>query len=190
MKLLSRLVMSLLRVWLGYFVRTEINWINNSHDLHDAVRQLKSTNKLTLWCTGKHKDKRTRSEKSTTESDSELDHEPETNPKRKKQARMEEFEVRRNELVEELRDKHGSTYSMVQYRLWAEMLIAKTHDSIDEAPNAPMFGGKRSRKSGSSEELNEALTGMAQTICNALSPKAPQVSPTGAHPSPTKVVEL
>ncbi len=102
------------------------------------------------------------------------------------------MELRRNELVEELREKHESAYSMVQYRLWAEMLTAKTHDSLDEAPSAPMFGGKRPRgKPGYTGELNEALTGMAQTICNVLSPRATQINPSsGACPSPTKIVDL
>lgn len=112
-------------------------------------------------------------------------------PKCKKLSRMEEVETRRNELVEELHDKHGSTYSMVQYRLWAEMIIAKTHDSTDQVPSAPMFGGKRPRgRSESSGELTHALAEMAQSICNALSPKTPIRSPANAYPSPTKIVEL
>ena len=148
---------------LGYFVRSEKKWINNSHDLKDAFGQLKSSGKLTLWCTNKVTAGGKRTRGNVSESDNELC------------------------------GKHQSAYSMVQYRLWAKMIIAKTHESTDEAPNVPMFGGKRPRgKVGSTGELSEALTGMAQTICNALSPK---VTPSvvrghGAQPSPTKIVEL
>ena len=112
-------------------------------------------------------------------------------PKRKKLPHTEEAGALCNELVEELRDKHGSTYSMVQYRLWAEMIIAKTRDSTDQVPSAPMFGGKCPRgRSEYSGELSHALAEMAQSICNALSPKTPIRSPANAYPSPTKIVEL
>jgi len=71
------------------------------------------------------------------------------------------------------------------------MIIAKTHDSTDHVPSAPMFGGKRPQgRSEYSGELNHALAEMAQSICNALSPKTPIRSPANAYPSPTKIVEL
>ena len=119
---------------------------SNNHDLTDAFGQLMSSSKLILWCTNKVAagDKRTRGNVSGSDNETENEQTETANPKRKKQSRMEEMEARRNELVK-LRSKHDSAYSVVQYRLWAEMIIAKTHESINEAPNVPMFGGKRSR---------------------------------------------
>ncbi len=95
-------VAEILNFQIGYFVRSEKKWINNARDLK-AVHQLKSTNKITLWCTGKTK--RTRS--GITESDDENDGEPEpTRAKRNKQSRTEEVELDRNHLVAELCEKH------------------------------------------------------------------------------------
>ena len=143
--------------------------INDSHDLQDAIHELKATNRLTLWCMGKAqcKNKRTLSDKTDLDFDSDTGTDGgRSKPKRKKLSHT-EAEARCNELVEELRDKHGSTYCMVQYRLWAEMIIAKTHGSTDQVPSAPMFGGKRPRgRSEYSGELSHALAEMAQSICN------------------------
>lgn len=161
--------------------------------MKDAFGQLKSSGKLTLWCSNKVTAGSKRSRGNMSESENETENELETNSKCKKQSRSEEMEARCNELVQELHSKHENAYSMVQYQLWAEMIIAKTHESIDEAPNVPMFGGKRPRgRAGSTGELSEALTGMAQCICDALSPKvtSSNIGGHGAQPSPSKIVEL
>ena len=96
--------------------------------------------------------------------------------------------------MSELRERHGTTYSSVQYRLWAEMKMAHTWDSLEKHPPYPMFGEKRHRGHSSSSELNEALTGLAKSISVALSP-APQASNSNVSSgatlqSPTKTAHL
>lgn len=58
-----------------------------------------------------------------------------------------------NDLKVQLRKKHGSTYTAVQYTLWAEMLVGgDRHDSMDEPPAVPMFGA--ARPCGKTSRLN------------------------------------
>ncbi len=64
-------------------------------------------------------------------------------------------ETERDTIVSELRQVHGTAYSAVQYRLWAEMKVAGTWDSLENVPPYPMFGEKRRRGTSASGELNE-----------------------------------
>jgi hypothetical protein len=56
--------------------------------------------------------------------------------------------VERKETVKEMADKlyrkHGHTFNMVQYKLWAEVLYSKQHTSWDEPPKGLPWGdGKK-----------------------------------------------
>ena len=149
---------------LGYYLGKEKKWINNQDDTCDALDILKSQNKLTLWCTGisleKEKRKRDRSE---TESD-DNGTEDMRNPKRSKHtSAIKARGAERDSIVSELRERHGITYSAVQYRLWAEMKMGHTWDSLEKAPTYPMFGENRHWGHSASGELNEALTGLANS---------------------------
>ena len=91
------------------------------------------------------------------------------------------------ELVAKLRERHGAKYSQLQYRLWAEMFINETHKSL-EVPPYPMFGEeKRPRTTSASGQLNEALTGLANSIAVALAPNQVQ---QGVSSSTTKTAQL
>ena len=37
---------------LGYYRKSEKVWINNEHDVHDAIQLMKEIGKVTLWCMG------------------------------------------------------------------------------------------------------------------------------------------
>lgn len=49
------------------------------------------------------------------------------------------------------------------------MLVGETHDSIDDPPKVPMFGGKQAcgRSSTCGSDLNAGLTGMANSTVAA-----------------------
>ena len=96
------------------------------------------------------------------------------------------------ELVAKLRERHGAEYSQLQYRLWAEMFINETHKSLDEVPPYPMFGEeKRPRTTSASGQLNEALTGLANSIAVALAPnQVQQGASSSTSSSPTKTAHL
>ena len=63
--------------------------------------------------------------------------------------------------IEELKEKHGqTTYTCMQYRIWAELLSGGVYSSTSEAPtHSTMFmragsGGKQKRKSHSTAQAN------------------------------------
>ena len=77
-------------------------------------------------------------------------------------------------------------------RLWAEMFINETHKSLDDAPPYPMFGAeRRPRANSASGQLNEALTGLANSIAVALTPnQTQQMASSSTSSSPTKTAQL
>ena len=105
-----------------------------------------------------------------------------------------------NDLKTQLREKHESQFSGVQYALWAETIVAGTHESLEEPPPVPMFGAQRPRgHSRGSGNLTDALTVMADKLATALTqPNNPSASGTISSPnsssgnycSPSKSAEL
>lgn len=59
----------------------------------------------------------------------------------------EERKMRQKELRDSLQTKHGSKFNAMQYTFWAEAILARTHESMDDPPNAPLFGAGKSRRS-------------------------------------------
>ena len=98
------------------------------------------------------------------------------------------------EVIANLRECYGSKYSTLQYRLWAEMFIKfyDTHKTLDTAPPYPLFGEeRRPRASSATGQLNEALTGLANSIAVALVPNQLQQSAhSSTTASPTKTAQL
>ena len=70
----------------------------------------------------------------------------------------EERTSRVNEFKAELRQKHGTKYSSIQYALWAELIVCGTHENMDDPPPAPMFGAQRPLGRASTGNLAETLT--------------------------------
>ncbi len=187
---------------IGYYNKSEKRWIHNQRDIHEAKELLKRSEKFTLWCIGKSQEraskKRTVSDKHTPDrespSDVDADDEiPDSSAKKRKLNPREERGIRVNELKNKLSQEHGSKYSAVQYRLWAEMIVGGVHEGLTEAPSAPMFGTKRPCGQSGQSELTEALTGMANTIATALSPTSNQRGSSTASTScasPNKTSDL
>ncbi len=73
-----------------------------------------------------------------------------------------------NEIKAQLRNQHGSLYSGVQYTMWAKMNVAGSHESLEDPPQCPLFGAKRSR--GQSYNLAVTLSDLAGKLVNAVSP--------------------
>ena len=162
---------------LGFFCKSDKFWINNQLDMKD-VKDVFRSGKLTLWCIGTGKDKR--GKKRDREND--CDSIEETCGVKKMKSKMEERSDRVVEIKAELHKKHGSSFSGVQYSLWAEMIVAGTHESKDSPPPVPMFGANRPR--GKSNRFEETLSDVAGKIATALSPHSSSES------SPCKSAEL
>ena len=70
---------------------------------------------------------------------------------KKKKTKHEEKLERVDELVDELKLKHGTTYTNIQYCVWAETIEAQNHSSTDNPPTRSFFKshGRRSNPSPS-----------------------------------------
>ena len=100
-------------------------------------------------------------------------------------------------LVDQLKDKHTTKYTPMQYRIWGELIVGGQHISMDEAPeNNSIFdragGGTKSKSKDVQSPMAQALTEAATALTSVLSPK-PTATLTGraqgARSSPAKLIE-
>lgn len=136
-------------------------WINNDRDIQDA-RDILKTGKLSLWCIGVgQKASKKRSRENDTESDTsdtEGTSKGNTSHSKKKKTSSEERESRVVELKKQLREKHGSAYSGIQFTVWAETIAAGNHESLDNPPTGILNFGSRPRgRSTNFKRLSQML---------------------------------
>ena len=166
---------------LGYYRKSEKVWINNEHDIQDAIQLMKEQGKVMLWCVGLD---RTTTARKRDRNGEDLSQDTSGPPKKK--SASEERASRVNDLKAQLRRKHGPVYAPVQYAMWAEMIVGGGHDSMDEPPPTPMFGAARARgrTNAGVSNMTEAFTALAGSLAEVISPKQANSD------SPTKAVNL
>ena len=161
----------------GYFEGRQHTkkWLTTRQDLDAMYSYFQGKMCISLWCDGREA------------TDEEMLERPSKKVAREKRKKDQEEEL--EDIFLQLKKKHGSTYSGPQLRLWARMIVAKTHDDIDNPPNVPMITGfAQSRRS---ENFSDALSSAASTIAKALSP--PPSSSSSALPvlcSPSKTADI
>ena len=82
---------------------------------------------------------------SDSESDEETQKASSKPQKKKKLSRHEEKLEQVDELVDELKSKHGTLYTNIQYRVWAETIESGRHSCVDSPPRGKFLslkGGK------------------------------------------------
>lgn len=171
----------------GYFLGKQSSkyWLVNQEDLELMYTTMKKKDIL-LWCDA-------RSESTTNEKKrkSQVEHVEPPPSKRKL------IEDKVDDTVEELKERHDDRYTLPQLRLWARMISAGHHESLDDPPQIPALTGvtpKRKQK----ESLAEAITGAASTLVGAFHSKgsadvSPARSPaidTRVGHSPSKISDL
>ena len=90
---------------------------------------------ILLWCDGlrKEPEKGTRKRKTKSSMTDSSDSDAEDPPSKRSKKGDRDGKVER--CVEELKEKHGqSAYTMMQYRIWAELLSGGVYSSSSEAP--------------------------------------------------------
>ena len=116
-----------------------------------------TTKNILLWCDGNQADDTTtRLSESRKRKCS-----PEVPVSKRKQT---ESDV--TEIVSQLKEKHGSKYSLPQLRLWARMVISGNHESTDDPPRIPAIVGVESKKP-KKESLADVIAGAAVSFANA-----------------------
>ena len=122
----------------------------------DVKKLLRNNSGVTLWCMGvsakpTNIGKRTCDKPDSGSENSESDEEPRRKQKRKstKRSKNEEKQERIDNIIDELKTKHGTIYTDIQYQVWAESYDTRYHQSLDEPPRGSLFKSQ-GRKSKSS----------------------------------------
>ncbi len=102
--------------------------IRTASDVQDVWMYVRNGDNVSLWCSGVHS--LSQKDQSSSGSESEDTSFSRRKPKRKKRKRvsaLDEKNKRVEEIVTNLRQKHGTQYTTIQYRLWGEMVDVGTH---------------------------------------------------------------
>ena len=128
---------------------------------------------ITLWCDGKSDDVASRIRKRDEPS-----------------SRYQERDEEVNDIFKQLKEKHSNTYDNLKLRLWARMVVSKSHESLDEPPTGPPFHGSTQQKESPRSSFTNALSGAAVAFAEVLKgPKEVQLNSTNTI-SPAVVVDL
>ena len=149
-----------------------------SEDLKQMYEGFKVDEDILLWCDGKSKE--------VTGSDKvrKRRREPE------KSSEQEDVDA----IYQELKEKHSTSFTVPQYRLWARMIHCGTHDSRDSPPAVPMFTGsqpKRPRKESLADTIAESVAAISKAFSSpqSSSNQGPASAPVLGL-SPGKSVDL
>ena len=136
-------------------------WIRDDADVKHVGRIFSQGSTCTLWCDAVSLVPKKENREWTQQSQvmKSLIVKVQGNQKRKEnQHRKEHVE----EVKSELREKHGDSYTPLQYTLWVEMICVGTHESFDNTPQVQMFTGKRKQKPDN--EMSTVFTELAKSV--------------------------
>ena len=166
--------------------------IRSKEDMMDVWKDIRKGTKVVLWCDGLRATKRKRQTPQMDEEDSDEEGGICIKPKR---AKMEERENKVHDIIKELKEKHGNSFSPMQLRIWSEMVVGEMHSSLDEPPSTSMFirAGNTASTPKKKDQCGttQALTEVATAIASALSPPPANqsISNCGRGSSPAKLIE-
>ena len=179
---------------IGYISGSQKVSFSPSDNIRAELRRLNAKGKM-LWCIGKRNDKCTEpGSTSVVCVDSESGDELEPPKKKQKQdlpkvSALVSKAQRIDSIANELSEIHGDACNKIQYKLWAEAIDVRKHDSKEIPPPGSIWNSaskvvKRSRSSDGHaiDEMASAFTTMANKVASALSPGPSSSSAT----TPTK----
>ena len=120
---------------LGYFEgkQQKKKWLISQSDLQAIYR---GKTQISLWCDGK--------DLADVSSDEDQSNPPKK--RKRKDTTQSDKELKLESVFQQLKAKHENKYSGPQLRLWARMIVAKTHDDQDNPPKVPMLTGVQKSK--------------------------------------------
>ena len=98
--------------------------ICSTADMEEVWKSRTKGDNVTLWCYGP------RYKNGSDESDSDEGTRSSSKKKRRKTTALEEKSKRVESTVSSLKEKHGSKFTTIQYRLWGEMIDVGTHKYV------------------------------------------------------------
>ncbi len=162
---------------LGYFEgkQQKKRWLISQSDLKAMYTFYHGKAQVSLWCDG--------IEPADTRSSDEDQPNPPKKRKKNDTTKPSEKEDELESVFQRLKAKHEVNYSGPQLRLWARMIVAKTHDDFDKPPNVPMITGVQRTKQ--KESLSEALTSAAVAVAKVFSPASENKPIAQGYSSPS-----
>ena len=135
--------------------------IRSRLDIQEFWQNFRKGN-LILWCDGLSKSTSKRSD----------DTEPTSKKRKLKPTKDSTKDEEVQKVVEKLMTKHGTNFTTMQLRIWAEMINGGLHSSYDNPPTTSMFSraGPTSNKSGPS--VNQVIVDAAKAFTSSLSGRA------------------
>ena len=148
---------------LGYFEgkQSRKHWLFTQEDIERMYSTLNS--RIVLWCDSRSQTPNSevspttldaRKRKSSATSSAEA-----TTSKRK----LRDEEV--SSTVDQLKELHGTKYTIPQMRLWSRLVAAGHHSSLDTPPNIPAINGVTPKRK-KQESLAEAVAGIVSSMRN------------------------
>ena len=162
--------------------------IRTKEDLAEVRSELLKQRKVTLRCDGLAIQGKNTGPPQKRIKDGDVD---ESKACKKKQL---DREGKVQKAVDSLKEKHASLYTVMQMRIWAEMIVSGMYSDMDEPPNTSMFiraGGGKNPSSNKQSLVTQAITDAATALTNVLSPKQTPSSDSNkvSSSSPAKVIE-
>ena len=119
----------------GYYKGTKRIWVRNGQDLEECMQLLRTkSSSMTVWCEG-----RSRKRKKKALDSSGSDDESNGTKKKKKGASSDDKMSSVDDIVDDLRERHGHAFNNLQYRVWAESVVGRRHTSLDKPPRGSYF---------------------------------------------------
>ena len=164
----------------GFYRGNKQVWMRSDNDVKEFLSILKEKPECVLWCMGRSTKKRSRDHRNSSE-ESDACHEVARKSKKKKTTYEDKQEMV-DDTVDELRSKHGTKFTSLQYRVWAETILSGSHESLDDPPRGSFFGckGQVGKKAACSNVSSQ----------QPASPTSSHSQPTGLSLTPGKTAEL
>ena len=168
MEQFSEYVPSTIEFQVGYFTgkQSTKHWLMCQADLEQMNETLKTSKGKVMWCEGK----------SDSPKDSSTGNRKRSSPVEPPTSQRQQIEGEVQDYVTQLKEKHGTKYTIPQLRCWARMITTKNHESIDDPPDLPPFSGVQPKKKAL---LAEAITGAALTFAQVA--RAPDVTQSNSQ---------
>ena len=138
----------------GHGLKGKLNSITAEQDLLEMYSVYKNKHNILLWCYVGAEDPKRKRPATTTSSK----HAPTA-----KRSSCESTINAVQQIVEELKEKHGCKYTVERLNAWAHMINMGKHSSKDDPPDLPFFGKKKTKAVETSSPLATAINADSPT---------------------------
>lgn len=141
----------------GHGLKGKQRWLTTDDDLVTMYECYTRTKEIILWCFTEKPKTPLEKKPSCAQSESTCS--------KKAVIAMKISEV--EELIKQLKDKHGTKYSVEQLNAWAHLLHVESHKSLVDPPDLPYFRGTKKRKREDSAEDIDSGPGPTKFVPSA-----------------------